>query len=291
MSDQLRHQELNFDNVIIHSHFRHFEKQVKDSGLSIKLGHVGEEHYFIDDQKYTIRPGRFLIINRHRSFDCYLKSDTPVEALCIYLSDAIIRETAAQLSRSQEEMLDNPFSCSAEEPPCFMEKVYHVCENELGEFLAAIRPLLVAGQLLDFETLFYTLAEKLLRSQQQIERQMQGIGAKRRSTREELYRRLCIARQYILENFQKDIQLDELSRKATLSKYHLLRTYKEAFGTTPYRQVLDLRLEASVALLKDGHALEDIAFRLGFSDRRSFTKAFKKVFGVAPSVMREEMGG
>ena len=133
------------------------------------------------------------------------------------------------------------------------------------------------------------MAEKLLRSQQQAERQLQGITAKRRSTREELYRRLCIARQYIMENFHKEIQLDELSREAALSKYHLLRTYKEACGTTPYRQVLELRLGVSKALLAEGHTLEDIAYQLGFSDRRSFTKAFKKAHGVAPSALREEL--
>jgi len=290
MSDQLRHRELNFDNLIIHSSFYNFEKKVIDSGLSIKLGHIGEEHYFIDKVQYTIRPGRFLVVNRHRSFDCYLRSDTPVEAFCIYLSDSVVRETAAAMLKSQEELLDNP-CLAAGEQPAFLEKVYHVRENELGNFLEILKPLLVAGQPLDFDALYYTLAEKLLRSQQQAERQLQGITAKRRSTREELYRRLCIARQYILEHFHKEIQLDELSREATLSKYHLLRTYKEAFGTTPYRQVLDLRLGFSKALLAEGHTLEDIAYRLGFSDRRSFTKAFKKAHGVAPSVLREELRG
>ncbi|MCB0551271.1 MAG: helix-turn-helix domain-containing protein [Phaeodactylibacter sp.] len=289
MSDQLRHQELNFDNVVIHSRFYHFEKKVEDSGLSIKLGHIGEEHYFIDGQRHTIKPGRFLVVNRHRSFDCYLKSDTPVEAFCIYLSDSIIQDTAALLCRDQEELLDVPFQV-AERSPSFLEKVYHVRENELGAFLAAIRPLLASGQPLDFESLYYTLAEKLLRSQQEIERQLKGIAAKRRSTREELYRRLSIARQYILENFHKEIDLDALSREAALSKYHLLRTYKEAFGTTPYRQVLDLRLESSKTLLSEGHTLEEIAYRLGFSDRRSYTKAFKKAFGMAPSLMRAESG-
>ncbi|MCB9286430.1 MAG: helix-turn-helix transcriptional regulator [Lewinellaceae bacterium] len=289
MSDQLRHQELNFDNVVIHSRFQHFEKKVEDSGLSIKLGHIGEEHYFIEGRKYTIRPGRFLVVNRHRSFDCYLKSDTPVEAFCIYLGDSVIQEAAAQLHKSMDELLDAPFQ-SVEKPPVFLEKVYHLQENELGAFLAAIKPLLAAGQPMDFESLYYTLAEKLLRSQWQIERQLQGISAKRSSTREELYRRLCIARQYILENFRGNIELGTLAREAALSKYHLLRTYKEAFGTTPYRQVLDLRLEASKSLLKDGHTLEDIAYRLGFSDRRSFTKAFKKAIGVPPSVMRERIG-
>lgn len=288
VSSQLRQRELNFDNVVIHSRFYHFEKRVLDSGLSIKLGHIGEEHYLIDGRRHTVRPGRFLVVNRHQSFDCHIRSDSPVEGLCIYLSDRAVREAAAFMSKGEEAMLDAPFSLP-QETPVFLEKIYHMHENELGAFLSVAKPLLLAGQPLDFASFYYTLAEKLLRSQQQAEHQLESIAARRRSTREELYRRLSLARHYILDNYHRDIQLDELSREAALSKYHLLRTYKEAFGTTPYRQVLDLRLESALQLLAKGFTLEEIAYRMGFSDRRSFTKTFKKAYGVAPSAMREEM--
>lgn len=286
MSDQLRRQELNFDNVIIHSHFRHFEKSVQDSGLSIKLGHRGAEHYFFDGQQHTVRPGRYLVVNRHRAFDCFLKSEEPIEAFCIYLSKEVVGDAASALLSSPSQWLDRPFELLQPEP-VFLERVYRTEENELGVFLAQLRPRLVSGALMDFGTLYYTLAEKLIRSQMQIEQQIQRISSTRRDTREELYRRLNIARHYIMDNFRQDISLDELAREATLSKFHLLRTYKEAFGTTPYRQVLDLRLQRAQRLLAKGWLMEDIAFDLGFSDRRSFTKAFKKLYGLAPSGFRE----
>ncbi|MCB0557268.1 MAG: helix-turn-helix transcriptional regulator [Phaeodactylibacter sp.] len=286
MSDQLRHQELNFDNVIIHSHFRHFEKSVQDSGLSIKLGHRGAEHYFFDGQKHTVRPGRYLVVNRHRAFDCFLKSEEPIEAFCIYLSKQIVRDVVSALLSTPAQCLDNPIYLRQPEP-VFQEKVYRTEENVLGHFLAQLRPILASGTPMDFEALYYTLAEKLIRSQIQIEQQIQRISSTRRDTREELYRRLSIARHYIMDNFRQEISLDELAREAALSKFHLLRTYKEAFGTTPYRQVLDLRLQRAQRLLAKGWLMEEIAFDLGFSDRRSFTKAFKKAFGLAPSGFRE----
>ncbi len=286
MSDELRRRELNFDNIVIHSRFRFFEKSVQDSGLSIKLGHRGAEHYVIDGRQHTISPGRYLVVNRSRAFDCHLKGDEPIEAFCIYLGREVVAETAAALFQLPARWLDQPFGQGSAEP-LFLERVYRTDENELGRFLAHLRPLLASGAPFDFDALYYTLAEKLIRSQIEMEQQIQRISSSRRSTREELYRRLCVARNYIQDNYKQDISLDELAREAALSKFHLLRTYKEAFGTTPYRHVLSLRLHNARRLLSKGWLLEDIAFELGFSDRRSFTKAFKKAYGQAPSGFRE----
>lgn len=285
MSEQLNQVELNFNNTIIHSRLQQFDKKVKDSGLSIKLGYKGEEDYYFEDRKLSIGPGRYLIVNRHTKFECYLNAQKPVEAFCLYLSKSIILETAHTLQSSHRDLLENFWDPTNQEPR-FLEKVYRTDENELGRYLEQIRPALERNQLLDLNAFFHTLAEKLILSQGVINQQIENISSSRRSTREELYRRLCIARQYILDNYYKDIQLEELAKEAMLSKFHLLRSYREAFGVTPYRQVLNLRLKRSLQLLQEGHTLEDIALSLGFSDRRSFTKAFKKVFGCAPSVKR-----
>lgn len=288
MSEQLKRVELNFDNVIIHSRLYHFEKKVYDSGLSIKVGHKGEEHYYIDNRQYTIKRGNYLLVNRHRAFDCHLDSTDPIEGFCLYLSQSVILETMHTLESQNEKLLDS-LSYNSRKEPQFLEKVYSTSGDVLGQFIEGIRPILEHNQPLDLDNFFYTLAKKLLISQASINEQINSISAARRSTREELYRRLSIARQYIFDNFQRDIQLEELSREAMLSKFHLLRSYREAFGTTPYRQVLDLRLKHSVKLLEEGETLESIALSLGFSDRRSFTKAFKKVFGCAPSHYRASL--
>jgi AraC-like DNA-binding protein len=287
MSEQLKRVELNFDNVIIHSRLYQFEKKVHDSGLSIKLGHKGEEHYYIGNQKYSVAPGKYLLVNRHQSFDCYLNASQAVEAFCLYLSKDTIVETAHCLNTKQDHLLSELYSSKAEEP-VFFEKVYRTDEDMLGQFLENLRPVLESGQLFDLDNFFYTLAEHLLISQAQVHQQINRIDAARRSTREELYRRLSIAKSYIFDHYKKDIQLEELSKVAMLSKYHLLRSYRQAFGITPYRQVLDLRLKEATTLLSQGMTLEKIAMHLGFSDRRSFTKAFKKVYGIAPSTYRTE---
>lgn len=286
VSEQLSAFNLDFEDLIIHSRTQVFEKHVPDSGLSIKLGHIGEEHFFIDGQRHSIGPNEYLLVNRHQAFDCYLKSPTPVEGFCLYLGQPVIQEAAALLLRTEESLLDLP-DASAEAEPSFLEKVYRTSENELGQYLEWLRPRMASGEGIDFNRVFFDTATVLLRSHWKIQTEMQGIACSRKSTREELYRRLCIARTYIFDHYRQDIQLEELSRVAMLSKYHLLRSYKQAFNITPYQQVLEMRLAQARELVLQGGNLENIAQDLGFSDRRSFTKAFKRAYGMAPSHYRE----
>gem|GEM_PF-1357613 len=285
MSEQLRHTPLNFEDLIIHSRLRDFDKSVSDSGLSIKLGHIGTERYFFRNRQVSLQRGEYLLVNRHQTFDCFIRNPTPVEGFCFYLSPRLIQEAASGLSRTTGDLLDDP-APKSNKAPRFLEKIYRTDENELGRYLEQLRPALEAHRQLDFNQVFFDVATALLRTHWRTEKEMKGIDCARRSTREELYRRLCIARQYIYDNYCNDLQLEELAKAALLSKYHLLRTYKQAFGITPYQQVLELRLHKATRLVGEGDNLSSVARELGFSDRRSFTKAFKKKFGVAPSFYR-----
>ncbi|PRD76098.1 AraC family transcriptional regulator [Burkholderia multivorans] len=72
-----------------------------------------------------------------------------------------------------------------------------------------------------------------------------------------------------------------------MRRFHQL--FVEAFGETPHRYLLRLRLDTAVVLLADGrHPLVDIAGLVGFADQSTFTHAFTKRFGVAPGRWRGE---
>ncbi len=291
-TDNLNQYNLNFDNIVIHSRLRDFNKEVDDSGLSIKVGWKGEEDYYFRDGIRSISKGKYLVVNRHQEFDCYLKSREPIEAFCLYLGKDVMEAAWTKLTQKEEILLSDPNKGYGVEPH-FLEKVFTLEENELGQYLAQLIPRLHSPfrhHQLDFNLIYYTLAEKLILSQEKINEQINRLSATRQSTREELYRRLSLAHHYILENFTTDIQLDQLAREAMLSKYHLLRAYKEVYGMTPYRHVLYLRLEKAKVLLQKNYSMEEIASALGFCDRRSFTKTFRKMYEVAPSTFREKAG-
>lgn len=70
-----------------------------------------------------------------------------------------------------------------------------------------------------------------------------------------------------------------------MRRFHQL--FEEAFGTTPHRYLQRLRLDASLALLRDSrNTLTDVALSVGFGDQSAFTHAFTRRFGIAPGQWR-----
>ena len=281
----LQQYNLDFEKVVIHSRLHEFEKRVEDSGLSIKLPIKGQENYLIGNECYTVGPGNYLIVNKHQQFNCYLKSEEAVEAFCIYLKSDIVREVYANKLATLETCLEAPHLTHYQHLN-FHERIYNLQENCLGDFLQNfIRIYKEKGdfEMLNSEGFYYQLAEKLLDSHFEIEDQIRQLPSAKLSTRKELYARLSHVRNYIFDNYYKPIQLEDLSKVALISKFHLLRTYRQVFGITPYQQILSLRLEKAKQLMRKESSVEEIAYQLGFSDRRSFTKAFKKRFQKSPS--------
>ena len=116
---------------------------------------------------------------------------------------------------------------------------------------------------------------------------MQNIKAVKVSTKMELYRRLNIARSYIHENYDRKLDIQKIARIAGISTYHFFRTYKQAFGLSPHQYLIKVRLENAYLLLQDNSlTVTDIAYMTGFADIFTFSKAFKKAYGISPSKMR-----
>ena len=118
-----------------------------------------------------------------------------------------------------------------------------------------------------------------LKAHRQIGQQLQDIPSVRTITKQEIHRRISLAYAYILENFANPFSLADIEKVAFLSKYYIIRLYRCVYGCTPYQHVLKLRIQKAKELLVKNYSPSEIAFQLSFSDRRAFSKAFKKVVG------------
>ncbi|MCD8491488.1 MAG: AraC family transcriptional regulator [Geovibrio sp.] len=87
---------------------------------------------------------------------------------------------------------------------------------------------------------------------------------------------------YLEENYSRNISLDELSRLAGMSKFHLLRSFTRQNGISPYGYLSTVRIDKSKKMLKEGLSLVDTALETGFSDQSHFSNVFKKFTGLTP---------
>jgi len=88
---------------------------------------------------------------------------------------------------------------------------------------------------------------------------------------------------YIEQNYSKNLTLDELSKVASFSKYHFHRVFKSITGETLGEFIRRVRLQNSTRKLTTSNQdITHIALDLGYETNASFSKAFKKRFGVTP---------
>jgi len=83
------------------------------------------------------------------------------------------------------------------------------------------------------------------------------------------------------------LELDELAREASLSRFHFVRAFALATGLTPHRYVLRARLRrAAVRLATNDARVVDVAIASGFRDVSNFNHAFRAEFGTTPRAHR-----
>lgn len=83
--------------------------------------------------------------------------------------------------------------------------------------------------------------------------------------------------------------LDEMARVANLSKYHFIRSFRKATGTTPWRHVINRRMMEAKQFLSDpDYSVQQIAFHLGYNDPNYFSRAFRKETGMSPRAFRKQ---
>ncbi|MFT2098542.1 helix-turn-helix domain-containing protein [Marinomonas sp. 2405UD66-6] len=96
-------------------------------------------------------------------------------------------------------------------------------------------------------------------------------------------------RDYLHSHVTEEVSLDELSQVAQMSKYHLLRRFRDYFGMTPHQYWQNYRINRAKEALELGMSLADVAFTFGFSDLSYFNRRFKPVFGITPYQFRRNL--
>jgi AraC-like DNA-binding protein len=102
--------------------------------------------------------------------------------------------------------------------------------------------------------------------------------------------RICRARDLIREYYTAEVTLGDCAHEAGLSPWHLLRTFRDAFGETPKEFHTRLRLEQAKHLLTvTDRSITEICFDIGFSSVGTFSALFKRQVGIPPKAFRRKI--
>ncbi len=99
--------------------------------------------------------------------------------------------------------------------------------------------------------------------------------------------RLRKAKDRIDREFDRPLDVPAIARSAAMSTGHFSRSFKAAFGESPYSYLMTRRIERAKALLRRGDmSVTDACFAVGCTSLGSFSTRFTELVGESPSAYR-----
>ena len=256
--------------------------------LSMKCAFNGREYYKFPHTTYAVSDGNFLLLNEDNVYESYINSDSPTESFTLNFTRKNLKSLSAYISAKKHDIIGYETN-SKISTLRVVEKLYPHTARTLG-YINAIRNFYRRNDLDDNKLLeiFHFILADLVDLDQKTSMEIDRLGAKKRITREELYKRLHTVRDYLHSCFHEEVSLNDLAKISFLNSYYLLREFKKYFHVTPHQYLTRIRLqEAKRLLFQTRHSIVDVALRVGYNDAASFSKLFKRETGVSPMHLRK----
>jgi AraC family transcriptional regulator len=270
------------DNLVLHAAARRHTVNDFAGPLSIKAVIRGEVHWMVGGRSLPVDVNTFLVLGDGQRYSMDIDSPTPVETCCVFFRTGFVEEIAQDATTPMERSLDLPWRGAPRLE--FLSRLHADSNNDILPQLRSLAER-CSGEIQpsSYEEDFLTLSQKILMLYQEVQDQLSRVPALKASTREELFRRLQIAREYLHANVDRRVSLEEVSREACISRYHLHRAFLRVFRTTPHAYLTALRLERARARLQRGSRVTDVAMEMGFAGASAFSRVFRSHYGFPPS--------
>lgn len=97
------------------------------------------------------------------------------------------------------------------------------------------------------------------------------------------------AMNYIEQNFQNDISIEDIARVCGINRSYLGKIFKNSVGHSPQEFLMNYRMIKATELLKlTSLSIADVGSAVGYENQLHFSRAFKNIYGVAPREWRNE---
>lgn len=226
----------------------------------------GELTFYINEKKYPLRPGEFMLVNSNEIHSII----SPRENLTIVLQIPL-----AMFERYYTDERFIYFSHSTrlqdEEVMQLIRELYYTYLDKKCGY-----ELKVQGQ-------FYLIMYLLVTKYREIEVDEELVRHNRKLNR------LSVITAYMKENYEKELSLEKVAEQFGYSPTYLSRMFQKNASMNYKTYLANLRLEhAYKDMVNTEDAIGEVAIRNGFPNSKAFAKAFRNKYGVLPSEYRKK---
>ena len=230
----------------------------------------GSGEYVVEGKRYSLLPGDIVLIGNHCVHRPEFSPNIPCERMILYISPEFLhRESSATYNLTE----------------CFSKEYDHVLRptdsirKSLFTRLVNIEKELSSthyGKEILSNGLLLCLMVEIARSIRHKEVQKPEPMLPKS-------KRMLDMVQYLDAHLTEDLNIDLLADKFFISRYHLMRRFREETGTTIHAYLSDRRLMLARDLIIQGSPTTEACFQCGFGSYSSFSRAYGKFFGTTPT--------
>ncbi len=228
----------------------------------------GEGTYMVDGRVYDIRPKDVILVGMHVPHQPVFPKGILYDRYVIYISPQLLqaygdertdltdifRSEAASVLRLKERASGVLFALaeSAENESC---------SDEYGSSLAA--------------------RLSVLRLMIEIRRCMKSSQAAA-PTLSPGHDKMLSVLSYINENLSEALTIDTLSERFYISRYHMMRLFKETYGYSIHEYITERRLLMADDMLRTGIEPAKVCYECGFGSYSAFARAYRRRYHISP---------
>lgn len=228
----------------------------------------GSGGYTVDGQRYSLRSGDVVLIPSGCIHRPELDGEAPYHRVILYISPEYLRRAS-----TEESDLMTLFSGEKGHVLRLGDKG----RSRLTALVETLEKDLAAGgfgrDILSQAGLLRLLVE--LRRRQETEESPDG-----QTTRDPRIQKIL---SYIDSNLSEELDIDTIAQQFFLSKYHMMRLFRQETGSTIHLYITQRRLMQARELIQGGMKATQACYQSGFRSYSAFTRACEKHLGTTPT--------
>lgn len=232
----------------------------------------GNVTYRIEGCAYTLKPYDIIFVNQNALHKPEIDPLQPYERIIVYLSPGFLNAY-----RCETYDLGSCFD-KAKELRSYVLRIHSMEKSSLYRCLRDLEHICTHGGYakdLHCQVLFLEFMIQL--NQAALEGQVKYLPPA------SCDQRILNIIDFINGHLTEEISVDAIAKTAYISRYHLMRLFKAETGCTLFDYIAEKRLSLAKDLLKAKTPVIQACFGSGFQNYSTFSRAYKKRFGISPS--------
>ncbi len=236
----------------------------------------GKVVYQIEGKSYRLKPHDFVLVGANVIHRAQIDETVPYERYIIYLSEDFL---------SQKTVSGESLKRCFEEAQKSQNRVLHFVPESYEDMVGCLLKMRKVEQQKYVPYHDFLLQSAFLEFMVLLNRNV--IQQPKAFIETAVYHEKVVdVIAYIQEHLAEEINIDILAEKFYISKYYLMRQFRQATGYSVHQYLNEKRIQAARQMILSGMPPSTACYECGFKDYSTFARRFKEIVGTAPSRLR-----